>query len=96
MFTDPDCEVCNEFIPKLVNLENPWYKVVIVNDGRDMPFPPTFYPVGYVYIPNSPSKMPMIRQGNAPIDIMLKDSALQIDAMKQGRDYLELKEESKK
>ena len=95
MFSDPDCEVCSEFIPTLEQLENEDYKVVVVENGRYMPFPLTFYPMGYVYIPNCPTQMPMQRQGNAPIELMKEDAALQIRAMKECRDYLELRDEVK-
>lgn len=91
MFTDPQCEVCNEFVPTLKDLENEDYQVFVVTDGHDMPFTLTSYPMGYVYIPNCPTKMPMQRIGNAPLDVMLDDAKVQIEAMKTGRAYEEVR-----
>lgn len=91
MFTDPNCEVCNEFVPLLEELENDDYKVVIVENGNEMPFPFTFYPIGFVYIPHCPTKV-LIRQGNAPLDLIKEDAKLQVTAMKQMIDYNDLKQ----
>lgn len=87
MFTDKDCPVCNEFVPGLVELENDYYQVFLIEDGRTMPFPLTSYPVGYVYIPNVPTEMPLLRIGNAPMHLILEDANIQINAMLTGQDY---------
>lgn len=96
MFVDEDCPVCNEFIPTLEELENEDYQVLIVSDGRTMPFTLTSYPMGYVYIPNCPTKMPLQRIGNAPIEAMEIDQRLQVKAMKEGLDYVKVRDDYRK
>lgn len=92
MFIDEDCPVCNEFVPTLEELENEDYQVILVDDGKTMPFTLTSYPMGYVYIPNCPTQMPLQRIGNAPVEMMKIDSNLQIQSMKEGRDYVEVRD----
>ena len=96
MFLDIHCEVCGEFVKYLPKIENDNYQVLVVMDGSKMPFPPTSYPVGYVYIPNCPTEMPMQRVGNAPLNVLKIDSERQIIAMKEGRDYYEVKDDDRK
>jgi len=92
IFIDIDCEVCSRFVKDLPEIENDKYQVIIVEDGRSMPFTLTSYPMGYVYIPNCPTEMPMQRIGNAPLNVLKIDSERQITAMEQGRDYYEVKD----
>lgn len=91
MFVDESCDVCNEFVPKLATIENDQYQVLLVSDGHSMPFTPTSYPTGYVFIPNCPTQMPLQRLGGAPIDVLLADSRKQIEAFVTGCDYYDIK-----
>lgn len=92
VFVDVHCEVCGEFVKDLPKIENNDYQVFIVMDGHSMPFTPTSYPVGYVYIPNCPTDMPLQRIGNAPLNVLQIDSERQILAMKQAKDYYEVRD----
>jgi thiol-disulfide isomerase/thioredoxin len=96
MFTDENCSVCNEFVPTLPKLENEHYQVLIVEDGKDMPFPINSTPLGFVYIPNCPTKMPLTRAGNAPIEIMKGDALYQIEAFLTKKDYYEVRDSRRK
>jgi len=95
MFTDKDCEVCSAFVPDLADIESEHYQVLVVEDGNTMPFSPTSYPVGYVFIPNCPTQMPMQRVGNAPAHIIAEDADRQVRAFQQGRDYYEIVQSDK-
>ena len=96
VFLDYHCEVCGEFVKYLPEIENDDYQVFIVMDGNNMPFTPTSYPTGYVYIPNCPTDMPLQRIGNAPLDVLKIDSERQVMAMKQGKDYYEVRDADRK
>jgi hypothetical protein len=96
MFTDKDCEVCSSFVPDLEVIESDLYQVLVVEDGKTMSFSPTSYPVGYVFIPNCPTQMPMQRVGNAPINMITEDAERQVRSFQQGRDYYEIVESDRK
>jgi hypothetical protein len=48
--------------------------------------------MGYVYIPNCPTEMPLQRIGGAPLEVLSIDSERQITAMKTGKDYYEVRD----
>jgi hypothetical protein len=92
VFVDKECDVCGAFIKQLPQIENSDYQIFIVEDGRTMPFTLTSYPMGYVYIPNCPTEMPLQRIGGAPLEVLTIDSERQITAMKTGKDYYEVRD----
>lgn len=91
-FIDEDCPVCNGMLELLPEIENEDYQVLVVTDARYMPFTLTSYPMGYVYIPNCPTQMPMQRIGGAPLEVLKIDAERQVMAMKQGKDYYEVRD----
>jgi len=91
MFIRSDCGACEHMIkevmpkvdvPDVIDI----YSVVVDREDNTH-FPPLRTPILYVYIPNSP-KIPIMREGVAPPDIVEKDFGLMIEVM-NGADYWE-------
>lgn len=94
-FVDPLCDVCNKFVfegvKSITGKHEEDYEVVYVKDFDGMPFPPTSFPVAYIFVPNCPNEMPLRRNGDAPLELVERDIQRQILSMKTGKDLDELR-----
>lgn len=93
IFSDRGCGTCSKFKEDISEFESEEFEVIDVQDGTTMPFPVAQYPTCYVFIPNNPGVMPMIKVGAAPKHVIESDVKVQLEALRTHKDYFKVIEE---
>jgi hypothetical protein len=91
MFADPLCEICNDFKYELDKFSCDEIEIYVIQNQDGNPFPITEYPSTFVHMPNTPV-LPRVGSGGTAED-MEEDMNLLKEALRDGRDYLDVRED---